>query len=93
MSFAPISSVPKYRPDPHSSITRELPGNVPYAAKLSLFRGFQDSWEGSALSCFERVQEVFQAALSALIQKYFERYGNLMATVRCALSRSCTRHP
>ena len=26
---------------------------------------------------------MFQSVLSDLIQKYFERYGNLMAIVRC----------
>ncbi|KAI1791428.1 P-loop containing nucleoside triphosphate hydrolase protein [Ganoderma leucocontextum] len=65
-----------------ASVTRELPGNVPYAAKLSLFQAFQHFWEVSATSCFDQVQEVFQATLSALLQKHFERYGNLMAIVK-----------
>ena len=56
---------------------------------MSLFLDFQNSWKGSAGSCFDRVQEVFQSALSDLIQKYFERYGNLMAIVRYDCLCSC----
>lgn len=66
----------------NSSITRELPGNIPYAAKLTLLQSFQQSWESSAFSAFEAVQEAFQKTLSSLMKKYFERYGNLMSIVK-----------
>ncbi|KAI0743151.1 P-loop containing nucleoside triphosphate hydrolase protein [Daedaleopsis nitida] len=62
-------------------MTRELPGNVPYAAKLALFQAFQHSWEQSALGCFVEVQDVFKERIAVLVREYFERYANLKAIV------------
>ncbi|KAI0698693.1 P-loop containing nucleoside triphosphate hydrolase protein [Earliella scabrosa] len=76
-----------------TSITRELPGNVPYAAKLALLQAFQQSWEKSMLQCFNEVQEMFKVAVAELIRLYFDRYSNLKAIVGPAtneLVKSCT---
>ncbi|EJF61472.1 hypothetical protein DICSQDRAFT_161582 [Dichomitus squalens LYAD-421 SS1] len=85
-SFGNIMYLEDIREHISASITRELPGNVPYAAKESLLQSFQQSWESTASSSFDAVQEAFQHTLSKQIKKYFERYGNLMAIVKPLVS-------
>ena len=60
-------------------MTRELPNNVPYAAKRSLIRSFQQSWEAAAMTCFEEVHRVFKEVLENLARRHFERYTTLHA--------------
>ncbi|PIL30975.1 transporter [Ganoderma sinense ZZ0214-1] len=62
-------------------ITRELPGNVPYAAKRSLIHNFQQTWETITMSCFEEVQRVTQDVVIKLAHASLDRYGNLKASV------------
>ncbi|KAI0673303.1 P-loop containing nucleoside triphosphate hydrolase protein [Trametes maxima] len=64
-----------------ASVTRELPGNVPYAAKVALIRTFQESWVDTALACFEEVLGVFKDAVADAVREMFERYANLKAIV------------
>ncbi|KAI0696227.1 P-loop containing nucleoside triphosphate hydrolase protein [Cerioporus squamosus] len=68
-------------PAPICCITRELPNNVPYAAKKSFMRDFQQSWEQHAMSCFDRVQETFKNVLSDTIKEQFARFGNLKVVI------------
>ena len=68
-------------PDFRRSITRELPNNVPYAAKRAFIRDFQQSWELHAMACFERVQETFKDVLTDVIKEQFIRFGNLKAVI------------
>ncbi|KAI0696226.1 P-loop containing nucleoside triphosphate hydrolase protein [Cerioporus squamosus] len=64
-----------------SHVTRELPNNVPYAAKISLILDFQRTWEQSTLRCFEVVQKSVGQFLTSHIDQQFQRYGNLKAIV------------
>ncbi|KAI0706855.1 P-loop containing nucleoside triphosphate hydrolase protein [Cerioporus squamosus] len=64
-----------------SSITRELPGNVPYAAKLALLQDFQNTWHASASGCFDEVQDAFKESVKSLVHEYFERYNALKTVV------------
>ncbi|KAI0363545.1 hypothetical protein BV20DRAFT_1031177 [Pilatotrama ljubarskyi] len=64
-----------------TSVTRELPGNVPYAAKVSLIQAFQQGWEDTALRCFEEVQAAFKEAVAGFVREEFDRYSNLKAII------------
>lgn len=70
----------------HRHVTRELPNNVPYAAKVSLIQDFQKSWEQSAIVCFETVQKTVDLFLTERIEKHFQQYGNLKAVVKYVLT-------
>ncbi|KAI0820111.1 P-loop containing nucleoside triphosphate hydrolase protein [Trametes gibbosa] len=64
-----------------ASVTRELPGNVPYTAKVSLIRTFQNTWEEAALACYEEVREVFKDAIAEAVDSEFGRYANLKSII------------
>jgi hypothetical protein len=57
-----------------SCTTRELPFNVPYAAKIALIKAFFEHWEEPALTCFEAVCLPMRKCLSALQEKHFGQY-------------------
>ncbi|EKM52205.1 uncharacterized protein PHACADRAFT_198273 [Phanerochaete carnosa HHB-10118-sp] len=61
----------------HKSLGKELPGNVPYGAKVSLIRNFKVFWEIDTRKCFQDVMRAFEETLSRLIQQHFERYHEL----------------
>ena len=69
-------------------MTRELPNNVPYAAKVSLILDFQLTWEQSMFKCFDAVQRSVDEFLTRHIDQQFQRYGNLKAIVRCVFASS-----
>ena len=71
------------------SVTRELPGNVPYAAKLSLFQTFRATWGTATLSCFSDVEVEFKEAVMELIQEQFSRYSGLISAVKYVFSPPC----
>ncbi|KAH9854523.1 P-loop containing nucleoside triphosphate hydrolase protein [Lenzites betulinus] len=64
-----------------TSVTRELPGNVPYAAKVSLIQTFQQGWEVIARECFEEVHDIFKDTVADVIHEEFDRYSNLKAII------------
>ncbi|PIL25642.1 transporter [Ganoderma sinense ZZ0214-1] len=64
-----------------SSITRELPNNVPYSAKRSFIFDFQESWEREATACFQKIHEAFKDTLMEAMKQMFERFANLKAVV------------
>ena len=82
LSFCWFDGSPVSYPCVFRHVTRELPNNVPYAAKVSLIRDFQKTWEQSALACFDAVQRTIYAFLLAQIEQQFRQYGNLKAVVR-----------
>ncbi|KAI9058586.1 hypothetical protein FKP32DRAFT_1581292 [Trametes sanguinea] len=73
-----------------ASVTRELPGNVPYAAKVSLIQTFQQNWEDAALACFAEVQSTFKDAVADIVRHEFDRYSALKAIVGYVPCRSTT---
>jgi hypothetical protein len=68
------------------SITRELPDNIPFEAKVSLIESFQRSWGPATKTCFHRVRDATLKTLYEVINKQFERYVNLQNQLRYALS-------
>ncbi|KAH9937926.1 P-loop containing nucleoside triphosphate hydrolase protein [Epithele typhae] len=65
-----------------ASITRELPGNVPYAAKLRLLERFQETWDDSTLRCFRAVEQEFSKFIVLLVHSHFERYPSLASIIK-----------
>lgn len=65
-----------------SCVTRELPNNVPYAAKRSLIHRFQETWPQVAQNCFEEVRIIFQGVLEELSHSHFGSYDTLKAAAR-----------
>ncbi|THH32770.1 hypothetical protein EUX98_g1377 [Antrodiella citrinella] len=62
-----------------SSLTRELPNNVPYSAKVALIRKMQTTWEHHSNTCLNAVQTRLEAVVTQLIHARFERYEVLKA--------------
>ncbi|KAK0239883.1 P-loop containing nucleoside triphosphate hydrolase protein [Armillaria nabsnona] len=56
------------------SLTRELPNNVPFEAKVELINAFQATWLASVMNCFNRVQGSTYKVLMKCIEKDFSRY-------------------
>ncbi|KAI0673304.1 P-loop containing nucleoside triphosphate hydrolase protein [Trametes maxima] len=64
-----------------AAVTRELPNNIPYPAKKSLIREYQETWETHALACFHRVEDEFRKSLGDLIKQRFERFHHLKGII------------
>ncbi|KAI1791422.1 P-loop containing nucleoside triphosphate hydrolase protein [Ganoderma leucocontextum] len=75
-----------------SSVTRELPNNVPYSAKRSFIFEFQESWEHQATKCFESVHKAFKNTLTELIKQMFERFANLRAVIAPVVMEQLQTH-
>ncbi|KZT07896.1 uncharacterized protein LAESUDRAFT_811749 [Laetiporus sulphureus 93-53] len=67
------------------SVTRELPYNVPYSAKMSLIQDFQDSWERLSRETFEKVYQQFDSILTSVTHKEFSQYAQLQARINAAV--------
>ena len=51
------------------SLTRELPGDVPFGAKVTLMLQFQATWKDLSKFCFARVQTgMYVVLMECLIQ-------------------------
>ncbi|KAK0463897.1 P-loop containing nucleoside triphosphate hydrolase protein [Desarmillaria tabescens] len=59
------------------SLTRELPNNVPFEAKVELITAFQATWHASVMNCFNRVQGCTYEVLMGCIERDFARYAIL----------------
>ncbi|KAJ7629835.1 P-loop containing nucleoside triphosphate hydrolase protein [Mycena rosella] len=64
------------------SITRELPGNIPFSAKKSLICAFQSTWLRLAADCFDSVKHAMLALLMRCIDDKFGRYELLQARMK-----------
>ncbi|KAJ3486023.1 hypothetical protein NLI96_g4541 [Meripilus lineatus] len=60
-----------------SSITRELPFNVPFRAKVTLIENFFEEWHIFCDACFESVHLSASEQLAKLVRKHF---GQMVAT-------------
>ncbi|KIY62344.1 hypothetical protein CYLTODRAFT_361648 [Cylindrobasidium torrendii FP15055 ss-10] len=74
------------------SITRELPGNVPFDAKTALIFKFQDTWKASMLECFEKVQNHTVKILYDYVDNEFSRFFLLNGHMKTFLNELCTKH-
>ncbi|KAI0743150.1 P-loop containing nucleoside triphosphate hydrolase protein [Daedaleopsis nitida] len=68
------------------SITRELPHHVPYAARESLIRAFQETWQQHITECFEAVKQNFSQLLQEIVHQHFGRFAALKAAVRSIIA-------
>ncbi|KAF7326063.1 hypothetical protein MKEN_00457600 [Mycena kentingensis (nom. inval.)] len=73
------------------SITRELPGNIPFSAKKSLIVAFQTTWTQHAVVCFDTIRASFMELLGACMDKRFGRYSKLAARMKELLADLVTR--
>jgi hypothetical protein len=56
------------------SITRELPNNVPFAAKASLIRDATQSWMSISEGLLDKIQPLVEKLIHAMIAAKFGRY-------------------
>ncbi|PCH44638.1 hypothetical protein WOLCODRAFT_139118 [Wolfiporia cocos MD-104 SS10] len=68
------------------NVTRELPYNVPYSAKVALIQDFQKSWGTYSRDCFADVYKEFERTLQKLLQDKFVRFSHLLTRVRLAIT-------
>ncbi|KII84204.1 hypothetical protein PLICRDRAFT_46578 [Plicaturopsis crispa FD-325 SS-3] len=74
------------------SITRELPNNVPFDAKVVLIDEFQSTWENFATVCFDRVRKCMLKTLLECISKYFGGYEGLRNHLNVFVSELVEQH-
>jgi hypothetical protein len=60
----------------YSGVTRELPGNYPYAIKKHYALRFTKNWETPARRLFTRMENVFKAELKKLVQHHFAAFSS-----------------
>ncbi|KAI0072419.1 hypothetical protein K474DRAFT_398426 [Panus rudis PR-1116 ss-1] len=76
--------LPDVRRHIERSITRELPGNVPYSAKTALIKQCQETWELDSQKCYREVYRALEAALLRMSEKTFGQFDNLKSIMqRC----------
>ncbi|KAJ7269617.1 P-loop containing nucleoside triphosphate hydrolase protein [Mycena rebaudengoi] len=74
------------------SVTRELPGNIPFSAKKSLITAFQQTWLASAAECFDSVKQSMLALLMRKIDEMFGRYEVLHSRLKDCVTRFASRY-
>jgi hypothetical protein len=67
----------------YSSITRELPGNHPYAVKQNYARLFTEHWNEPVQDFFTKAEGQFRAQLMSLADRHFAAFsaGGLHETI------------
>ncbi|KAJ7605171.1 P-loop containing nucleoside triphosphate hydrolase protein [Roridomyces roridus] len=74
-------SVPIYLSDVRETLnrtrTRELPGDLPPAAKATMIQDFQVTWGRAAEDCFQSVMLSMSDLLSAALELFFSRFSGL----------------
>ncbi|KAJ6478750.1 P-loop containing nucleoside triphosphate hydrolase protein [Mycena vitilis] len=68
------------------SITRELPGNIPFSAKKSLITAFQHNWLPCAVDCFNSVKHSMVALLMRCIDERFGRFEALQTRLKSCIT-------
>ncbi|KAF7360121.1 hypothetical protein MVEN_00740500 [Mycena venus] len=78
------------------SITRELPGNIPFSAKKTLITAFQNTWLTCAVDCFNRSFESVKHSMLALlmrcIDEKFGRYEHLQARLKTCITNLAAKY-
>ncbi|KAJ6614595.1 P-loop containing nucleoside triphosphate hydrolase protein [Mycena sp. CBHHK59/15] len=87
---------PLYLPDVREhiakSITRQLPGNIPFEAKKSLITAFQQTWLSSTVECFDSVKYAMLALLMRCIDERFGRYELLQRRLKACIMELASRN-
>ncbi|KAJ6487722.1 P-loop containing nucleoside triphosphate hydrolase protein [Mycena sanguinolenta] len=74
------------------SITRELPGNIPFSAKKTLITAFQQTWYTCAAECFNSVKQSMLALLVRCIDERFGRYEPLRKRLKECITNMAARY-
>ncbi|THU97629.1 hypothetical protein K435DRAFT_753802 [Dendrothele bispora CBS 962.96] len=74
------------------SITRELPNNVPFDAKVALIMEFQATWAVAVAECFNAVEKATLTLLMKKVDIDFQRYEILRGHIRTFLHELVTKH-
>jgi len=77
-----------------SSLTRELPYNVPFSAKARIIQRCFTDWHDYSLKCFNSVKDKLMSCLSKLVEDHYERFsrGGLEEHVRRIVEGELGRH-
>lgn len=77
----------------HKSLTRQLPYNTPFVAKVALIETFFIDWDEYSQKCFSAVYEAAQYELRLLADKHFGGYGGtpLLEHVRTIVEEQIER--
>ncbi|KZT10439.1 P-loop containing nucleoside triphosphate hydrolase protein [Laetiporus sulphureus 93-53] len=75
-----------------SCVTRELPNNVPYRAKITLIDAFMTHWEDHALNMFVQVYNAFVESVEKLVKTRFGRFKNLEHCVKLVVAEQVKAH-
>ena len=73
-----------------STVTRELPNNVPYAAKLSFIKDFQVNWPAVARDTVDQVYATVRRIAGDLVKEQFAQYQHLEPRLRYVIGHSFT---
>ncbi|KAG8913176.1 hypothetical protein FRC00_002893 [Tulasnella sp. 408] len=75
------------------SRTRELPGNYPFAVKVTYIDETIRTWPSLADKCFEKVRDIMIDHINRLVQEHFGRYthGGLLEAVNNVVKEQLTR--
>ncbi|KAF8878222.1 P-loop containing nucleoside triphosphate hydrolase protein [Infundibulicybe gibba] len=68
------------------SMTRELPNNVPFNAKVTLITAYQSSWDESMETCFDDVKRYMLSTLNDKIVQQFHAHERLQNHIRSLVS-------
>lgn len=63
-------------------MTRELPNNVPFQAKLTLITAAQSTWQASVQTSFEKVFEAMVRLLIGCLENHFRRHELLQSHLK-----------
>ncbi|KAF4597337.1 ASTRA complex subunit [Pleurotus pulmonarius] len=74
------------------SITRQLPGNVPFSTKVALIQKYQDKWSSFVDQCFDKVQTKYAGFLSRLIEQHFVRHASLVQRLKAIVQDLVSKH-
>ncbi|KAJ7934585.1 P-loop containing nucleoside triphosphate hydrolase protein [Mycena leptocephala] len=74
------------------SITRELPGNIPFSAKKTLITAFQHTWLACARDCFNAVKQSMVALLMRCIDEKFGRYELLQTRLKTCITNLAAKY-
>lgn len=72
----------------YRSITRELPDNVPFDAKVRLIQEFQNTWPTLSEDCFDDVRKSMDELLTEQARSSFGRFDGLHHQIRSSRPHS-----
>lgn len=74
------------------SVTRELPGNVPYQAKVAIIAATQNTWSSSVHACFNSIRASFLKVLLKCVDDNIKQYDLLRGTLTSFVTELVAKH-